>query len=67
VCQILEQRCRDTFASLKKTCRKLGVPFWNYLIDRVCGKNEIPELAQLIAEKAGSLCPLAIENLGAVA
>jgi hypothetical protein len=59
--------CRDTFASLKKTCRKLGVSFWNYLIDRVGGKNEIPELAQLIAQKAGSLCPLAQENLGAIA
>ena len=57
------RRCRDTFASLKKTCRKLGVSFWNYLIDRVCGQNEIPQLAKLIAEKAGSLCPLAIENL----
>jgi hypothetical protein len=57
------RRCRDTFASLKKTCRKLGISFWNYLIDRVCGKNEIPELAQLIAQKAGSLCPLAVENL----
>ena len=60
-------RCRDTFASLKKTCRKLGVSFWNYLIDRVCGKNQIPALAQLIAEKAGSLCSLAIENVEAVA
>ena len=24
------RRCRDTFASLKKTCRKLGVSFWSY-------------------------------------
>ncbi len=24
------RRCRDTFASLKKTCRKLGVSFWEY-------------------------------------
>ena len=61
------RRCRDTFASLKKTCRKLGVSFWNYLIDRVGGKNQIPALAQLIAQKAGSLCPLAPENLGSVA
>ena len=60
------RRCRDTFASLKKTCRKLGVSFWNYLIDRVCGKNEIPRLAQLIAQKAGSLCPLAPENMVSV-
>ena len=61
------RRCRDTFASLKKTCRKLGISFWNYLIDRVCGKKEIPTLAQVITEKAESLCPLAIENLGSVA
>jgi hypothetical protein len=31
------RRCRDTFASLKKTCRKLGVSFWGYLCDRVRG------------------------------
>lgn len=28
------RRCRDTFASLKKTCRKLGISFWQYLQDR---------------------------------
>jgi hypothetical protein len=61
------RRCRDTFASLKKTWRKLGISFWNYLRDRVCGKKEIPTLAQLIAEKAGSLCSLAQENVKAVA
>ena len=61
------RRCRDTFASLKKTCRKLGISFWNYLTDRVCGKNQIPALAQLIAEKSGSLCSLAQENLVSVA
>ena len=27
------RRCRDTFASLKKTCRCLGVRFWDYLLD----------------------------------
>ena len=31
------RRCRDTFASLMKTCRKLGVSFWAYLLDRVRG------------------------------
>ncbi|MDJ0573923.1 MAG: transposase [Xenococcaceae cyanobacterium MO_234.B1] len=46
------RRCRDTFASLKKTCRKLGVSFWEYLTDRVSGKNLIPALGVLIAEKA---------------
>ena len=46
------RRCRDTFASLKKTCRKLGVSFWEYLTDRVGGKNLIPTLGELIAQKA---------------
>lgn len=56
------RRCRDTFASLKKTCRKLGVSFWNYLRDRVFGKNQIPQLGQLIEKKVRSQCPLAMEN-----
>jgi Transposase IS66 family len=46
------RRCRDTFASLKKTCRKLGVRFWDYLQDRVRGFNLIPRLADLIRQKA---------------
>jgi hypothetical protein len=46
------RRCRDTFASLKKTCRKLGVRFWDYLQDRVRGLGQIPPLAELIRRKA---------------
>ena len=46
------RRCRDTFASLKKTCRKLGVQFWDYLQDRVRGLGKIPRLADLIRNKA---------------
>jgi len=46
------RRCRDTFASLKKTCRKLGVCFWQYLQDRVRGLGRIPRLADLIRRKA---------------
>lgn len=48
------RRCRDTFASLKKTCRKLGVRFWDYLQDRVRGLGKIPRLADLIRQKARS-------------
>lgn len=44
----LGRRCRDTFTSLKKTCRKHGISFWEYLLDRVCGKNMIPQLSDLI-------------------
>jgi hypothetical protein len=36
------RRCRDTFASLKKTCRKLGLRFWDYLQDRVYGAGPNP-------------------------
>jgi Transposase IS66 family len=46
------RRCRDTFASLKKSCRKLGVRFWDYLHDRVRGLGKIPRLADLIRQKA---------------
>lgn len=46
------RRCRDTFASLKKTCRKLGVCFWDYLKDRIAGLGRLPRLADLIRQKA---------------
>jgi hypothetical protein len=46
------RRCRDTFASLKKTCRKLGVRFWDYLQDRVRGLGKIARLADSIHQKA---------------
>src|SRR5439155_6637131 len=46
------RRCRDTFASLKKTCRKLGLRFWDYLQDRIRGLGKIPRLGDLIRQKA---------------
>jgi len=46
------RRCRDTFVSLKKTCRKLGVSFWRYLQDRIFGKHEVPPLPDLIRHAA---------------
>jgi hypothetical protein len=46
------RQCRDTFASLKKTCKKLNVKFWDYLQDRIQGKNAIPRLAILIQQAA---------------
>jgi len=49
------RRCRDTFASLKKTCRKQGVRFWDYLQDRVRGLGVVPRLADLIRQKAQEL------------
>ena len=46
------RRCRDTFLSLKTTCRKLGVTFWRYLQDRIQDLHDIPPLAELIRRKA---------------
>jgi len=46
------RRCRDTFTSLKKTCRKLGISFWEYLKDRITGQNAIARLPDLIRSRA---------------
>jgi hypothetical protein len=43
----LGRKCRDTFISLKKTCRKLGISFWAYLQDRL-HDNKLPKLAELL-------------------
>ena len=47
----LGRTCRDTFASLKKTCKKQGVSFWDYLMDRTTLAGAIPQLADLISGK----------------
>lgn len=46
------RRSRDTFTSLKKTCRKLRVSFWEYLRDRLAKTQLIPKLAQLIRARS---------------
>jgi hypothetical protein len=46
------RRCRDTFTSLKKTCRKLGVSFWQYLQDRIEKTGYVPDLSELVREFA---------------
>lgn len=46
----LGRRCRDTFISLKKTCRKLGVSFWRYLQDRIRGVDAIFALPELMRQ-----------------
>src|SRR5919198_659971 len=50
----LGRRCRDTFASLKKTCRKLRISFWEFLLDRMSAMNVIPPLPSLIRERAAA-------------
>lgn len=50
------RQCRDTFASLKKTCRLYGLSFWDYLTDRLTGIGVFPRLGDLI-EKASRILP----------
>jgi hypothetical protein len=47
------QKCRDTFTSLKKTCRKLGISFWHYLVDRIEHQNKYPPLAEIMESQMG--------------
>jgi hypothetical protein len=37
---------------LKKTCRKLGISFWDYLGDRIKRLGTVPLLPDLIRERA---------------
>lgn len=46
------RKARDTFTSLKKTCGKLGIGFWNYIKDRLVGEQTVPRLSDLIKQKA---------------
>lgn len=46
------RRCRDTFISLKKTCRKQGISFWAYLNDRIGQAGRIPSLPATLQVRA---------------
>jgi hypothetical protein len=48
----LGKRCRDTFLSLKSSCKKLGIRFWAYLQDRLLGTGQVPDLSELVRQKA---------------
>ena len=43
---------RDTFLSLKQTCRKLGINFIAFLKDRVSGLFKIPRLSEVILQRS---------------
>ncbi|OAN64153.1 hypothetical protein [Magnetospirillum moscoviense] len=45
--------CRDAFLGLAKTCRKLGISFWDFLGDRLGAAvgNAVPGLPSLIAAR----------------
>ncbi len=43
---------RDTFLSLKQTCRKLDINFISFLRDRIRGAFKIPRLAEIIRQRS---------------
>ena len=49
------RRCRNTFASLKKTCKKHAISFWEFVIDRLRPDRLIPYFPDLLAGKASLL------------
>jgi regulator of replication initiation timing len=49
------KRAWDTFATLTATTKKLGVSFYHYIYDRVSRTNQIPNLADLIEQRAEQL------------
>jgi len=45
----------DTFGSLAETAKKLGLSFYDYLVDRISGTNQIRPLADLVSSRANDL------------
>ena len=45
----------DTFMSLSATAKKLGINFYSYIYDRIAGTLKIPNIADIIAQKAKEL------------
>ena len=50
---------RDAYTGGKKTCQKLGLPFWDYLRNRlgVAGAPDVPRLADLIRQRTATQQP----------
>src|SRR5215475_1246694 len=48
--------CRDGFLGLAKTCKKLGIVFWDYLGSRlgVPGQPNVPGLAEIVKHRCAS-------------
>jgi len=45
------RRARDALTGAKKTCRKLGISFWDFLLSRFRGDGTIPPLPDIIRAK----------------
>ena len=58
--------CRDAFLGLAKTCRKLGIAFWDYLGDRlgVPGSRRRPAACQTSSAAARQASLIAVTARG---
>lgn len=56
------RRAWDTFGSLNLTCRRLGISFYDFLIDRLLGLNKIARLRDIILEKIQSVFTRNVAN-----
>jgi hypothetical protein len=52
----LGRDCRDAFLGLAKTCKKLGIVFWDYLGSRLggSGQPDVPCLAEMVKHRCAS-------------
>lgn len=48
-------KIKDAFMTINQTCKKLGVSFYEYVLDRESGSYKLASLADLIVEKAKAL------------
>ena len=53
----LGRKARDIFVGLKKTCRKLGVSFWDYIASRLHNDLQVLSLPDLIRANAAKKIP----------
>jgi hypothetical protein len=50
----------DTFMTLAETAKKLGESFYAYVYDRISGSNKLPDLADLIRQRAPAFHPVRV-------
>jgi len=53
------RKARDTLIGLKKTCRKLGISFWQFLLSRLRKDDHIPSLSEVIRAKSTAALQIA--------
>ena len=56
------RRAWDTFGSLNLTCRRLGISFYDFLMDRLLGLNKIARLGDVIGERIQSVVKRNVVN-----